>query len=169
MRLKLKEKLFGSYLVVITLLVGIAGGGALTLLHLMGDYRGLVETAIPAQKDLFALEEIFRLQTGNERKFYVVGSPAIGELFKSQTTEWNGLVGELSGLLRTDAERTRLEALARAHGTYAAQVYPDADPETQAQIDQLFRIIAPTSEAMDPYASPDEQAMDSPLCLLACA
>jgi signal transduction histidine kinase len=122
MRLKLKEKLFGSYLVVITLLVGIAGGGALTLLHVMGDYRSLVETAIPAQKALFALEEIFRLQTGNERKFYVVGSPAIGELFKSQTAEWDGLVQELSGLLRTDAERTRLQALAEAHASYAAQV-----------------------------------------------
>lgn len=122
MRLKLKEKLFGGYLVVISLLVAIGGGGALTLLHVMGDYRTLVETALPAQKDLFALEEIFRLQTGNERKFYVVGSPAIGELFKSQTAEWDGLVAELSGLLRTDTERGRLNALAEAHGAYVTQV-----------------------------------------------
>jgi hypothetical protein len=45
--------------------------------------------------------------------------------------------------------------------TYAAQVYQDADPDTQAQIEQFFRVIAPTSEAMDRYAAPAEQALDS--------
>ncbi|MDH5528222.1 MAG: ATP-binding protein [Nitrospirota bacterium] len=122
MRLGLTHKIFGGYLVVMLLLGGIATFAGVSLYGVMGTYTRLVEEAAPAQRGLYALEEVFRLQTGNEKKFYVVGSPAIARLFVEQNDEWEDLVASLREHVHSDAERTQLDALLATHGEYARLV-----------------------------------------------
>jgi signal transduction histidine kinase len=122
MRLGLRQKLFGGYLVLLSMLVVIAGLGAFTLHRLMDDYQRLVETAIPTQRALVGLEEVFRLQTANEQKYYVVGSPAIADLFASQNTEWNTHINDLAARIDLPDVRKHLASLAQAHGAYTDQV-----------------------------------------------
>jgi two-component system sensor histidine kinase GlrK len=147
MALGLRQKLFGGYLVLISLLVAIAGFGAFTLHELMGEYKRLVETAIPTQRALYGLEEVFRLQTANERKFYVVGSPAIAELFKSQNTEWNGLIADLAKQGGTPGVRERLATLSQAHGAYVEKATGNMEAQAEGGAN-LPEAVAETTQPL---------------------
>jgi two-component system sensor histidine kinase GlrK len=154
MRLGLRQKLFGGYLVLLLMLVVIAGLGAFTLHRLMDDYQRLVETAIPTQRALVGLEEVFRLQTANEQKYYVVGSPAIAELFASQNAEWNTHIDDLAARIDLPDVRKHLASLAQAHGAYTDQV--------AANMATLGGGPTPALAAPDPKASEAPAAPDAP-------
>lgn len=122
MRLGLTYKIFGGYLVLISLLGLIALYGGVTLHQLMGEYRRLVDTGIPLQRTLYSLEEVFRLQTGNEKKFYVVASPAIAELFNAQNEEWASLGEKLRKGSLSGRERDMVDHLLALHRAYMSGV-----------------------------------------------
>ncbi|MFQ5508973.1 MAG: ATP-binding protein [Leptospirillia bacterium] len=122
MRFSLTKKIFGGYLVLISLLLAIAGYGGVTLYQLTGEYLYLVETGVPVQRDLYALEELFRLQTGNEQKFYVVGSPDIAERFRAQDTEFEQLAAVLISQVPTPAERDAVVRVLALHQSYSSAV-----------------------------------------------
>jgi len=122
MRLGLTHKIFGGYLVLITLLVGIGGYGAVALYRLMGDYRQLVVQGMPAQRDLDTLSQLFRLQTGNEKKYYVVRSLAFAKLFSDQSTEWQALGLRLKPRIHAPAEAIMIDDLLAQHRVYTRLV-----------------------------------------------
>jgi signal transduction histidine kinase len=160
MGLGLRQKLFGGYLVVISILVAIAGFGAVTLHELLGDYRRLVETAIPTQRALYGLEEVFRLQTANERKFYVVGSPTISGLFDAQNTEWDGLIADLARLTDAPGVRDRLSALSQAHGTYLAQANANMDALEGARAEDPEALARTTQPLIDEVVAETKAVTD---------
>ncbi|MDH4229551.1 MAG: HAMP domain-containing histidine kinase [Nitrospirota bacterium] len=122
MRLGLTHKIFGGYLAVMLLLGGIATYAGISLYKVMGTYSAFVEDAAPALRGLYSLEEVFRLQSGNEKKFYVVGSPDIARLFVEQNQEWEALVSEISRHTYTLEEREMLTRLSGMHKEYARRV-----------------------------------------------
>ena len=119
MRLGLTHKIFGGYLILISLLVAIGGYGGVTLYRLMGEYRQLVTDGIPAQRAMSSLEEVHRLQIGNEKKFDVLGSAAIARLFAAQNTEWERLAGRLASRVHTGPEKALIANLTAGHRSYA--------------------------------------------------
>jgi two-component system sensor histidine kinase GlrK len=118
MRLGLTHKIFGGYLVLITLLVGIGGYGGVAIYGLMGDYRSLVVEGVPIQRNLDSLAQVFRLQTGSEKKFNVVRSVAFAKLFADQTTEWETIGQSLAERLTDPSQAIAMDDLLAQHRVY---------------------------------------------------
>ncbi len=122
MRLGLTHKIFGGYLVLISTLVGIGGFGGLTLYRLTGEYQSLVDEGLPKQRILYSLEELFRRQSANEKKFVVLGNPAISELFSNQNRKWETLAETLSYHIGRGPGSSELNNLRYRHKLYGMRV-----------------------------------------------
>ncbi len=122
MHLGLTQKIFGGYLVLIVALFAIGGYGGYTIYSLTGDYRRLAAEGVPAQRTLDSLTEVFRLQTGNEKKFYVVPNLAFAELFSGQNTEWTEAASALKERFADTPVAMAIDVLMAQHQVYARLV-----------------------------------------------